>query len=81
MVRPAPAATAVLVAAVQGFEDAEHALQLVGADADAVVAHVVDPLHRMAAHVGPAQPVDLDPLVRAVVVLEGVADQVSGYTR
>src|SRR3954454_13807507 len=64
-------AAAVLVAAVQALEDAEHGVAVLFRDADAVVAHVEErrPVRAL-------PPADLDPLLRLVVVLHGVDDQV-----
>src|SRR3954469_4732122 len=70
--RQARAGTAaVLVAAVQALEDAEHGVLVFFRDADAVVAHVED---RRPARALP--PADLDPFLRLVVVLHDVDDQV-----
>src|SRR5262249_13173514 len=64
-------AAAVLVAAVQALEDAEHGVLVLFRDADAVVAHVEDrrPVRAL-------PPADLDPFLRLVGVLHGVADEV-----
>src|SRR3954462_12236492 len=64
-------AAAVLVAAVQALEDAEHGVVVFFRDADAVVAHVED---RRPVRILP--PADLDPFLRLVVVLHGVDDEV-----
>ena len=69
--QPGAGAAAELVAPVQPLEDPEHRLVVLLRNADAVVAHVED---RRAGAVLP--PADLDPLLRLVVVLHGVDDQV-----
>src|SRR6202008_3231581 len=66
--RPAPE----LVPPVEALEDAEDGLVVLGRDADAVVPHVEDGRSAVA----PVPGADLDPLLRLVVVLDGVGDEV-----